>query len=107
MKKVGVASLVCLSLLFVVTACQSTGGEKSPAATQTAGPQDVYLQHCANCHGGNLEGGFGPALKKVGSKYAKDEILHIIQKGKGNMPSQDYVDKKDQATLAEWLSQQK
>jgi hypothetical protein len=33
--------------------------------------------------------------------------LNIIQHGKGQMPSQDYVDKKDQEKLADWLSQKK
>lgn len=109
MKKVGAGLLACLSFVTVLSACQSTTEQKPPAESQaqTAKPQDVYLQHCANCHGGNMEGGFGPALTKAGSKYSKEEILYIIQKGKGNMPSQDYVDKKDQVILAEYLSNMK
>ncbi|AUS08944.1 cytochrome C551 [Laceyella sacchari] len=109
MHKVGSASLACLFLLLATTACQNAEapGQGTSSTTETAGPQDIYQRHCANCHGGNLQGGFGPALKKVGAKYDKDEILQIIQKGKGNMPSQDYVSKQDQATLAQWLSEQK
>ncbi|TCS93829.1 c-type cytochrome [Hazenella coriacea] len=89
-----------------MSACspQDSSEQKLP---QVFDPESLYLNHCANCHGGNLEGSYGPSLKQTGSKYSKDEILQIIQKGKGKMPSQAYVDPEEQEKLAEWLSKQK
>jgi mono/diheme cytochrome c family protein len=93
---------------LMLAGCNATKTEPAPGGQpQAAGPQEVFQQHCANCHGGNLQGGFGPSLEHVGSKYSKEQILNIIQHGKGQMPSQDYVDKKDQEKLADWLSQKK
>jgi cytochrome c551 len=69
--------------------------------------KESFRNHCANCHGGNLEGGFGPSLQHIGSKYKKEEISQIIQHGKGNMPSQNYILKDEQQKLAAWLSNKK
>ncbi|WP_124727459.1 c-type cytochrome [Staphylospora marina] len=100
---------VKLALMLMTTlslAACSPGPEKKTSdseTAQTAAPEQVYLQHCANCHGGSLEGAYAPPLKEVGNKYDRDEILNIIRKGKGKMPSQDYVPKEDQEKLADWL----
>jgi cytochrome c551 len=69
--------------------------------------KESYTNHCANCHGGNLEGGFGPGLLHIGSKYNKEQLLHIIQNGKGNMPAQGYVAEDEQEKLATWLGNKK
>ncbi len=102
---------VCISLLLgsflLLTACSTNAGANKDVETMVHAPEKIYRQHCANCHGGNLQGGFGPALTGVGKKYTRDGILTIIQKGKGDMPSQDYVKKEDQQKLAEWLSESK
>jgi len=70
---------------------------------------------CVNCHGNQLEGvgGVMPALRGVGDKYSKDEIMSIIQNGTGTMPAQydDNIGKgltpEELDTLAEWLAMQK
>jgi len=93
---------------LTLSACQA-GQQAAPKNTQQqAGqPEAIYTQNCANCHGGNLQGSYGPSLQKIGKKYSKEEILAIIQKGKGSMPSQAHVAKEDQQKLAEWLAQKK
>ncbi|MGA8942821.1 MAG: cytochrome c [Thermoactinomyces sp.] len=106
MFKTKTAWIILLSGSFLMlAACSSNSGAHQETETTVQAPEEkVYSRHCANCHGGNLQGGFGPALTGVGKKYSRDEILSIIQKGKGDMPSQDYVKKEDQQKLADWLS---
>jgi cytochrome c551 len=75
-------------------------------ATTAAAGEEVYKQSCLSCHGGNLEGGFGPALDKAGAKYSKDEILEIIKNGKGQMPA-NVVEGEDAEAVASWLAEKK
>jgi cytochrome c550 len=84
---------------------EGKGGEKTEQQA-AASPEEFYKQTCASCHGANMEGGVGPALKGVGGKLSADEIKNILQNGKGNMPAglvpQDKLDE-----MAKWLSEKK
>lgn len=44
-------------------------------------------QNCIGCHGGDLEGGMGPALDKVGSTLNKEQIYRVIMNGGNGMPA--------------------
>jgi len=69
---------------------------------------------CVSCHGADLKGASGPALRGVGDKHDKDAILSIIKEGyNGKMPpmydaaiSAGLTDQ-DIDHLAEWLAKQK
>lgn len=105
MRKRLIYSMIAGSALLLA-ACGSDGNEQNKKAGQvTEGPEKVYMQHCANCHGEQLQGGYGPALQEAGKKYSEDEIWTIIKKGKGSMPSQDFINEEDQKVLAKWLSE--
>jgi cytochrome c550 len=65
-------------------------------------PEGHYEQACISCHGGNYEGGAGPALTGVGDRYSKEEIKEILQNGKGAMPP-GLVPAENQDAMAEWL----
>lgn len=86
--------------------------EKAPATEQetkettTSAGEEVYQQSCLSCHGENLEGGFGPALEKIGSQYSEEEILHIIHNGQGQMPA-NVVEGEDAEAVAAWLAEKK
>lgn len=95
--------LFCISVFFFA-GCAEKKQEKNSSFTKVTKEKEAYLNHCANCHGGNLEGSFGPPLNEIEKKYKEKEILKIIQKGKGNMPAQDYISRKEQEELAKWLS---
>jgi cytochrome c551 len=106
--------IILLGLMLTLAACG--GGEEETAQNETNGgttggmettaPEGIYKKSCSSCHGGNLEGNIGPALKKVGSKYTEEEILSIIQNGQGSMPK-GLIQGTDAETVAAWLATMK
>lgn len=132
LRKVGVM-FGCLTLLLFMVACGSqssdsgtTDSGQQPAEepadsgneSQDSGSQDgaakntaydeekaksVYQQQCVGCHGENLEGAVGPALK--GLNKSEDELLDVIKNGKGQMPG-GLVSEEDAKNLAAWLADQ-
>ncbi|OLN24234.1 cytochrome C551 [Domibacillus antri] len=85
---------------------ETTEEGTNDATTTAAAGEEVYQQSCLSCHGGNLEGGFGPALDKAGAKYSKDEILAIIENGQGQMPP-NVVEGEEAEAVAAWLAEKK
>ncbi len=86
----------------------TTGGETTTGeTTANAGDaQKFFDQKCSSCHGGELQGGVGPALDKEGTKLTKEEIENIIANGQGAMPAG--LLKGDEASVvAEWLASKK
>ncbi|WJH34184.1 c-type cytochrome [Paenibacillus aurantius] len=96
------------------------GGNKT-AAVAIVNPDDegakAYAKAtCVACHGADLKGNPSsgiPALRGVGDKHSKDEIIGIIKKGQGAMtPQYDANISKgltdaDINKMAEWLASQK
>ncbi|MBH0230899.1 cytochrome c551 [Halobacillus yeomjeoni] len=80
------------------------GGE---GTVDTAAAEKAYQNNCSSCHGGELGGGFGPALAQIGSKYSADEIVNIIKNGQGSMPAQEQVSDEDAQLIAGWLATMK
>jgi cytochrome c551 len=100
-----------VSLFLVLAACNTSsnksGDQQQKSSPQLSAEETLFQNHCATCHGGNLEGAFGPALQQTGKKYSKEQILEIIKNGKGSMPSQSFIPQADQEKLATWLSNKK
>jgi quinoprotein glucose dehydrogenase len=46
----------------------------------------LFAQNCQSCHGGQLQGGTGPALTGVSGRVGADTIKDTIGAGKGFMP---------------------
>lgn len=80
------------------------GDNGDAGATDNAAAEEVYKDNCASCHGADLSGGAGPDLTSVGADYSKDEIVDIIQNGKGQMPAQNLSDD-DADLIAGWLAE--
>lgn len=117
MKKFTTAGML-LALSLSLAACG--GGEEKPSsapadqnqsATTSSGGDDtkkVVQQNCASCHGQNLEGGVGPALKDIGSRLDKDAIAKIIKEGRPpGMPGGLISDEKQVEAVAAYLAEQK
>jgi mono/diheme cytochrome c family protein len=82
-----------------------------PVGAAATDPHAIYLQNCAACHGQNLEGGrIGPALKRPGWPYAKDQdlLVKILHQGRGlTMPGYDgRLNNQQIEALANWLQEQ-
>lgn len=112
---VGLALLLAVSL----SACgrsntpdtnQGAGGTAGGGGggTATVDAAAVYKQNCTSCHGGNLEGGAGPKLQTVGTKYSKDQIAGLISNGRGAMPGfKGRLTEADINGLSDWLAAKK
>ncbi len=99
-----------LGILFgtslVLAACGGNGGDSKETSSGAVDPEKIVNNKCTTCHGGNLEGGMGPALKDVGSRLNKDQILQTIQNGRGQMPK-GLIKGEEAEAVAEWLSKKK
>lgn len=93
------------------------GGEESKTPDTTTGDgtsetvtvdaEKIVNSKCISCHGNNLQGqGNFPALSDVGARLSKDEILAVINDGKGAMPGK-IISGEDADAVAEWLSNKK
>ncbi|MBA4603496.1 cytochrome c [Thermoactinomyces sp. AMNI-1] len=65
------------------------------------------MSNCASCHGGNLQGATGPGLQQIGAKMNKEQILQILENGKGSMPAQSHISADERDQLATWLTEKK
>lgn len=82
-------------------AAEGGGGE-----TAKADPETLFAQSCSGCHGGELQGGAGPELAAIGSKYSQEEIENIIANGQGTMPPK-LLEGEEASAVAEWLAAKK
>lgn len=78
-------------------------GAEAGESTLVAEGEEAYQSSCISCHGGNLEGGAGPAL--TGLTLSKDEIVDVIVNGRGTMPG-NLAPGKEEAIAEYLLSQQ-
>jgi len=78
------------------------GTEKTEVAASK--PEDIYKQSCIGCHGDQYQGGVGPSLKGVGSRYSKEEIMTFVTKGKGSVMPAGLVKEEQAAAMADWLA---
>lgn len=120
--------LGCLAMLLFMVGCGSQSADNSAATSGSQTPensadsgkdagasasgdagydaakaQSTYMS-CAGCHGQNLEGGVGPALK--GTQLSAEDILKVIENGQGTMPG-GLVSGEDAKNLAAWIADQK
>ncbi|WP_181347278.1 cytochrome c551 [Thalassobacillus sp. CUG 92003] len=80
--------------------------DEGDGEVDTAAAEEAFQQNCASCHGSDLSGQAGPSLQEVGSEYSQEDILGIIQNGKGSMPS-GQASGEDAELIASWLATKK
>ena len=68
--------------------------------------QRLYTLNCTPCHGaelqGNLQSGF-PSLAEIGNRREKEEVAHVITKGKGMMPAFSKLSEQETQDLLAFL----
>ncbi|CAM3599398.1 cytochrome c551 [Hydrogenibacillus schlegelii] len=105
------------ALILAAAGCgggQSGGGQTEGGQTgtgtatggATAQAESLFKSTCASCHGQDLSGGLGPDLRQVGARLSEDEILSIIENGKGTMPG-GLLKGDDAKAVAAWLAEKK
>ncbi len=113
MKKLLIMIFVFALVAGLLVACGSdnkssqpnnnTGGTSQPAGVD---PEKIYAANCSSCHGGNLQGGAGPKLDDIGTRLSKDDILLVIQNGKGFMGA-NIIKGEEADAVAAWLADKK
>jgi menaquinol-cytochrome c reductase cytochrome b/c subunit len=89
------------------------GRENIPAMVASDDPafkETMTKAQCISCHGAELEGANGPALRGVGDRLSKEEIIDTITNGRNNgaMPSfKGTLSDQQIEAVATWLSKQK
>ncbi|MDL4841517.1 cytochrome c550 [Aquibacillus rhizosphaerae] len=102
----GILTMIVLSIVGLDQQDDiAQGDDESSEEEVLTDPQEI-VQSCIGCHGNDLQGANGPSLQQVGSKYSAEEILNIIQNGKGTMPP-GVVEGEEAEILSEWLATEK
>jgi quinoprotein glucose dehydrogenase len=86
-----------LKMVDITKASSAAGGEG----------ELVYQVNCAVCHGSELQGdptGAFPDLRKVSEKFTDEEIMALIDRGKGTMPSFKQIPAEEKKALVSFLS---
>ena len=75
--------------------------------------RDVYLAHCARCHGADRKGLYqgradrygagGPSLVGVGERMSERNIHAVIARGRGSMPKFDQLSELERIALVGYL----
>jgi quinoprotein glucose dehydrogenase len=72
--------------------------------------ETIYKVNCAVCHGSEGQGdptGTFPGLKNVSEKYTVNEMLELIDEGKGFMPSFKHLPLREKDALIAYMSGEK
>lgn len=87
-------------ILTMVPIMEEMGKDASPGKT-------AYITNCGMCHGPDLKGdpsGAFPALVGVGDRLSKEEILGIVQNGKGRMPGFQHIDEEIRRAIVNFIT---
>ncbi|MEH6681093.1 MAG: PQQ-binding-like beta-propeller repeat protein [Sediminicola sp.] len=68
-----------------------------------------YMKNCAACHGADRKGNASdfPSLQGIGERRSRSQILSIMEKGIGRMPSFQHISEGERAALADFLLEQR
>ncbi|MEX2593798.1 MAG: PQQ-binding-like beta-propeller repeat protein [Anditalea sp.] len=67
----------------------------------------AYISHCGTCHGLDLNGdpsGAYPGLAAIDKEYDQEEILEIINKGRGRMPALQHLEEGTKKAIMNYIS---
>ena len=77
-----------------------------PARASAPGGERVYLQYCASCHGldrGGAPQQAAPSLLDAGHRFPSADLITLLEKGKGTMPSFAFLPHGEKQALVAFL----
>lgn len=78
---------ICSSLLLLVSCSSSSGNVKSePPETPEVAGENLFIMHCAACHGDDGKLGASGAKDLTASRLGDAALTKIIKEGKNGMP---------------------
>ncbi len=94
------------ALLFIIVflfIALTTAYSLQDASSATG--RDIYRQHCASCHGTDRSGSGDvfPSLQNLEDRLSETEVSHLIDNGKGQMPSFSYLSDQEKDALIAFL----
>jgi quinoprotein glucose dehydrogenase len=86
-----------------ITVVANDEKERDPRSPPSAGERH-YAAHCAACHGAKREGlGMVPPLVGVKARLSEAQVLELLEKGRGAMPSNLVLTKEEKGELIDYL----
>jgi len=88
--------VISIFSLLLMAGCSA----KEPETLDAAG---LFEKSCSTCHGADLKGAqAGPPVLNMKSKYTEEDLLKLMNNGKGMMPAR-LLSEEDAKLVAEWL----
>lgn len=84
---------------------EDTEESDDSASTSDVDAEGVAQSSCASCHGGDFQGGMGPALE--GTSLSEEEFTDVVRNGRGSMPdfSEDQVSEEELTAMYDMWSE--
>lgn len=72
----------------------------------TSRARQLYVMHCASCHGIDMKGTSQeyPSLVNIANKLVDSQLYTIIKNGRGRMPAFQHISETDKSALIDFLS---
>jgi len=79
-----------------------------PKGAAASTGERAYVQYCASCHGidrrgGGAQGQLAPSLVDAGQRFTAPDLITLLDKGKGTMPSFAFIPSGEKKALAAFL----
>jgi quinoprotein glucose dehydrogenase len=78
----------------------------TPALSGKNPKEALYQLHCGSCHGADRRGDHGgnyPSLTDMNTRYSAAQLIAIIDKGRGMMPSLAHISKSEKEAVVAYL----
>jgi quinoprotein glucose dehydrogenase len=78
----------------------------TPALSKKNPGEALYQVHCGSCHGADRRGDHGgnyPSLTDINTRYTPSQLIEIINKGRGMMPSLAHISKNEKDAVVAFL----
>jgi quinoprotein glucose dehydrogenase len=90
-------------MAWILTMVPTEPGPNSPAARG----ERVFVQICAACHGLERKGNAAqnvPSLVDIGKRMSREDIIRLLQTGRGMMPSFGFLSDAQKRSVANFIS---